>query len=227
MDYLPRKEAEFVQWSRNFTALISAEPERYGLDESQAAGHQALHDAFIEAYRIGTDPNTRTTTAVGIKNAARAKVVQSTRELVRVIQSARTTTNDMRTSLGITVRDVEPTPVPAPDTAPELVLRSILGRRAEVLLVDSSSGRRFGKPEGVFGAQIYCCIADGDPPEELNQWTLLATTTRAHVEVEMPIFIPAGAKVRLTACWINPTAQPGPLGPVINARFTENVARAA
>jgi hypothetical protein len=227
MDYLPQKQSEFVQWSRNFTALITDDPVLYGLDVEQAAEHQFLHDAFIEAYRLGTDPNTRTTAAVRRKNTALAAAIRSTRALVRIIQAARTTTNDMRTSLGITVRDVEPTPVPIPASAPKLVLLSTLGRRASLLLIDESSGQRLGKPEGVHGAMIYCCVCEDDPPEELNQWTLLATTTRSHVQVEMPTFIPAGAKVRLTACWINPTAQPGPLGPAINTRFAEAVARAA
>jgi hypothetical protein len=227
MDYLPRKQSEFVQWSRNFTARVEAAPGSFGLDAAQAAAHRALHDAFIAAYEVAVDPGTRTRTAVSQKNAARTALIEHTRMLVKIVQAAPATTNAMRSLLRITVADAEPTPVPAPSAAPELAITSVTGRRAALRLIDPNAGARWGKPEGVFGAMIYGCVSEDEPPEALDRWTLLTAATRMHIELEFPTSIPAGAKVWLTACWINTTAKPGPHAPIVCTRFTENVARAA
>jgi hypothetical protein len=105
-----------VQWSRNFSTLISASPTTYGLVEAQATDHQALHDAFIAAFQVAVDPKTRTHTTIGLKNAAKAALIENTRMLVRIIQAAPTTTNDMRDDLNITVPDEDPRPCPCRST---------------------------------------------------------------------------------------------------------------
>jgi hypothetical protein len=114
-----------------------------------------------------------------------------------------------------------------PEHAPELAISAVIGRRVELKLIDAESGDRRGKPEGVFGATIFYCVADHEPPEALDQWTLFATVTRPYVDLDIPTAIAAGSKVWLTACWINTKAQPGPISAAVSTRFSENVARAA
>ena len=129
-------------------------------------------------------------------------------EVMRVIQAMPTVTNEQRAELGLRIRDVEPSPVPVPDTAPVVEIASMNGWLARLRLREAGSERR-GKPTGVIGANIYT-FTGAEPPTELTDWVFEGETTRTIFDVQFPGTLAAGTKVWVTACWKNPRFQVGP-----------------
>lgn len=125
------------------------------------------------------------------------------------MQANPSVTGQQKSSLGLTVRDVEPTPINPPADAPTLDVLSAVGRSVKVRLHDSANPTRRGKPAGVAGASLFTCVG-ATPPADISGWTFQGNTSRTTADVQFPAEVPAGATVWLTAFWFNPRAQNGP-----------------
>ena len=121
-DFLPTRESELVTWSTNFNTRINAAPTTFGLTVPQAAAYGDLHDAFVSAYTAATNDGTNSRSAIVTKNDAKALLVASARQLAGIVQRYPGTTNTMRSELGLTVKDAEPSPIPPPAVAPAVVM---------------------------------------------------------------------------------------------------------
>ena len=132
----------------------------------------------------------------------------------------------MRSDLGLTVRDPEPTPVPVPRSAPDLHVLFTVGRTAKVRLRDKDGPTRRGKPDGVTGSLVFMHIGEQAPAEQ-TQWTLLANVTRTIFNLHFPAVVEAGARVWLAARWYNAKAQAGPASAPTSTRLADGMAKAA
>lgn len=221
VDYLPSREAELIQWSRNFDSFITADPPAYGLDAAQAAAYNTLHLAFEAALQAAANSATRTHPVILAKNDAKEALIAEARRLVNIIQAFPGTTNQERGDLQITVRDTEPTPVPIPGDAPTIELLSVKGRTLQVRLRDVQNPDRRGKPDGVDGASVFYYVGEEVPPSEPDQWKFFGSTTRTLIDIECPTSVPPGSKVWVTAFWYNSKAQSGPASPAVSTRFAD------
>jgi hypothetical protein len=211
-DYLPTREADLQQWSETFDALITATPAAYGLTAAQAVAYAALHTGFSDAWRIANANATRTPSAIETKNTAKEALIRGPggiRELAGIIQEFPGTTNTERTDLGLTVRDPDPSPIPAPTMAPGLDIVSVTGRTVRIRLHDAASPSSRAKPDGVKGASVYSFVGAA-APETIEGWKYEGSTTRTVVDVDFPATVSAGSKVWLAAYWTNPRLQSGP-----------------
>lgn len=100
--YLPTRESELLTWVTAFFTLVESGPAEYGLTVEQAADLSAALSAFSAAYQTAKDA-----------------LVVLVRGLVKVCQAWPAMTDDKRAALGITVPDTDPSPVPAPEFAPQ------------------------------------------------------------------------------------------------------------
>lgn len=207
-DYIPRRDAEFLQWSRVFSETISADPTSFGLTAAQAAEYASLHNAYADAFQTSFEPATRTAPAIVVKNETRSDAEAYARLLVRIVQATPIVTDEQRSALSITVRDRNPSPVPRPNEAPHAFVDLVRGSTVRVRLRSEESPRR-SKPEGVAGAMIYSFVGD-TPPDEIHDWAFNGATTRTTTEITFGDGIQPGARVWITACWFNPRAQRGP-----------------
>ncbi len=207
-DFLPSRDADLLAWSANYSALISATPTAFGLVAGQATTYAALHASFASALATATEPTTRTRGTIAAKNAARTPLRASARDLARIIQAFPTLTNEQRINLGLTVRDVEPSPINPPTETPVLEVVAAIGRTLKVKLRAIDSDRR-GKPEGVAGATLFSFVGTA-PPADISQWKFEGSITRTTFDVEFAPTVPAGSQVWLTAFWFSPRAQSGP-----------------
>jgi hypothetical protein len=207
-DFLPRRDAGFLNWSAAFCAKINASPGDYGLTTEQASDYAALHEHYATSYHAAKSPLTRGPRAVLIKNEARRAAERAARRLARQIQGMAAVTDQQRQALGLTVRKAEPSPVPRPSTPPRLVVKLLYGATVRVDLRDVDSPRR-GKAAGIAGASVFSHVG-AFPPAVLSQWTYEGDTTRPQMDITLPPTTPPGAKVWLTAYWYNPRAQGGP-----------------
>src|SRR3954452_21321680 len=83
-DYLPKREADLVNWSAGFSAYITANAAAVGLQSSQATSYAALHASWVSAFDTATNNSTRTPAAIEAKNDAKKLLVASARQLVGI-----------------------------------------------------------------------------------------------------------------------------------------------
>ena len=225
----PAKEAELLAWSSNFASKIAATPTVYGLTAAQATAYAALHSTFSAAYVLAIEPDTNSRTAIQAKNTAKENLMSApggARELVAIVQAFPGTTDEMRVELGLKVRDVEPTPVPVPRTAPALTIVSTVGRTVKVRLRDIDNPDRRGMPDGVDGASVLSFVGD-EAPDDPMEWSLLMNVSRTSFDVEFPLTVPGGSKVWLTAFWFNQRKESGPAAAFQSTNIAGGLAQAA
>lgn len=206
-DFIPRRDIDFAHWSARFSAQINANPDSFGLTAATAADYAALNDAWQSALAIALAPTTRTSPAIRAKDTARHNAQREARRLARIIQATSGVTNGQRVSLGLTVHDVELTPVPQPEQRPRVSAKLLYGSTLRITVIDPGTARR-GKPEGVAGATILTYVGD-TPPANVRGW-MQTNTTRPRVDVTIQDVVP-GAKVWIAARWFNPRQQAGPV----------------
>ncbi len=210
-DYIPSRESDLVTWCTNFNTKIGAAPTSYGLTALQATAFAALRTSFVTAYTTANAPDTRSPSNIAAKNTAKVNMIDGPggiRDLAALVQAAPGITPAKLSELGLTVRDREPSPIPAPTVAPEIDFIPTGLRPIRIRLHNESTLNR-RKPEGVQGATIFYHIGEL-PPEELSQWTYHQSVTRTTLEVDLPASVAPGSKVWFTAFWFNPRLQPGP-----------------
>jgi len=194
----------------NFTPKLVATPTVFGSTVLAATEFKGLSDDFIARLTTTNDAETRTKAAVTRKNTSKRAVLARLRQLIRVIDAHPGVTDGMRVDLGLHVRDVVPTPVPAPATRPNVLVDPDGAFR----LGDETMTDRRAKPAGVVGAVILTKITEAavevPPSADEAQFALLATRTRSAVPV------PASAKGKtlwVFARWYNLRGELGPVSP--------------
>jgi hypothetical protein len=208
-NFIPRNDAEFLAWVLNLSTRVTATPVPYGLSAGIATTLAGLVSTFETALEAATDPSTRGKQTVLIKSEARTTLENYCRVVARQVQGTSTVTNPQRNELGLTVRDVEPSSIPAPGMAPGMVVTKVDGRMVGVRLFDPANPTRRRKPVGVQGATVMSYVGETAPLDP-SAWKFEGSVTRTKAEVLFPLTVPAGAKVWLTAFWFNPRAEGGP-----------------
>lgn len=215
--FLPYRESELLLFAQNAHAVLDATPDAFvgfGLTQAQFDTFQSRYSAFDAAYITANHPDTRTPTAVSQKNLAKAAMVSYIREMVRLVQAHPGLTDDQRVSLGITVPDVDPSPVPRPVEQPGLSVRLVKGR-VIMLQLTREDGRR-AKPEGVASAAVYRFVG-GEPPAGIGGFEYVGSWSTTRPEVVMPEDTPVGTKVWVSAAWANRKQQLGFACPPVSA----------
>jgi hypothetical protein len=205
--YPPGREADLITATQTFHDVANVSPTTYSLTAAQLTTLATKLTDFQTKWDICQVPSTKTKVAVETKNVSKADLVSYLRSLVKVVQNAPTTTNAMRLALSIPERDLEPTPIPVPGSAPILTVKKVYGHQITCKLESAvSEGRAL--PPGVYGAQIYSFVGD-EPASDTQVWFNQGVVTRTTFMVQLPASVPAGAKVWLTAAWINPRGMTG------------------
>ncbi len=205
--YPPGREADLITATQTFHDVANTGPITYSLTAAQLTTLAAKLADFQGKWDTCQVPATKTKVAVEIKNVSKRDLVFYLRTLVKVTQNAPTTTNAMRTELGIPLRDFEPSPIPAPGSAPILTVKKVWGHQITARLESATSEGR-GLPPGVYGAQIYSFVGES-PATDTQVWVNQGLITRTTFIVQLPATVPAGSKVWLTAAWVNPRGQAG------------------
>ena len=217
-----------MTWSTNFDTKINATPTDYGLTVALADNYHGLHEAFILAYNTANDPLTRSPANIAAKNTAKEELIENARMLARIVQAAPGISAAQRESLGLTVPDVEPSPIPVPDAAPAIEIMSAVGRLVKIRLWDTENPDNRGKPAGVSGATVLTYIGAAPPaPEDIAAWKFETNISKTTTTVEFPPTVPSGATAWFTAFWFNPRKQSGPATLPVSAQIPASLPAAA
>lgn len=223
-DFIPEREGDLLNWSRNFCDLIVAQPTMFGLTADQAAWYAALDDNYATEYFRSRNNEMRTPGQIQKKNAAKKALKAAARLLARIVRATPGVTNAERARLGLTVPDEELTPATRPSDPPILSLLPSTGRVVRVRLQDNASPTRRGKPHGVAGAAVFSYVGD-KPSGRLGDWTFEGNMTRPTFAIDIDSTVPAGARVWIAAMWYNTRGKPGPVCAAQSVRVQDGVAR--
>lgn len=207
-DFLPRREADLVQWLRNAVAVLDTEYAAYGLSEQQVIALRDDAAAFIDLHTLTQNAETRSPANIIRKDQARAKAVANARQVARIAQSHPATSDPMRSNLGITVLKDSVAFKPVPKNAPMLQIDSVDGRTVVVRLRGDSEIRR-GRPDDIAGATLFTHVGPA-APVNASEWKFHANITRTRATIQFPAALEPGATVWICAFWRNDRDEPGP-----------------
>jgi len=161
--YIPSTDAGVLAWAENFDTLITAAPTTYGLTAPQAATFAGLFAAYDTAYTIAVNPSTRTKPAVAAKDVARYDMVANARSLAMIVQAWPSITPELLADLGLTVRDVTPTPIPTPTTVPIVSIIAGTNQAQTIRYADELTPAARKKPFGATAIELWGLVNDTPP----------------------------------------------------------------
>ena len=216
-DYIPAPDAEFDSWQVNWVTYAVANAVALGLDVVvDIPAIQAAQTAWDTDYDGHVTAAAAAQAARAAKDAERDTYVALLRSFSQQIQKRTGTTDAQRGGLGITIPDTEPTPVPAPTTAP--VLNIVTSERLQHVVEASKTaleGGGLGKPTGVRGVQLWRKIGDPAPTAESDfEFVSEFTRTRMTLDYQM---VQGGLTVYYQARWVGTRGDTGPWGEMVSA----------
>lgn len=208
-DPIPRRDVDLLQWSRNLSARISADPQSVFLTPQQAAEYATLHLAYAQAFQLSQNPGTAAPSSFVEKDRARDELKRMARQLTGWIR-AQGVTDAQRIALGLRPRrQGRGALIPRPDHDPLLQIISVSGCAISVRLHDRTAPTRKGKPARVNSVVLFRWVGD-NPPTDLSAWGAPLHKSVARFTVDFPPELTPGTKVWLTAQWVNARGEPGP-----------------
>lgn len=206
--YIPQADGAFRDWLANFSSLISADPNRYGVTTADAtviANHNTTYEA---AYVPVQSAETRTPALVQQKDAVKASAIASCRVYAMLIKNNNGVTNQDKSALGIHINDTTRTPIPAPDTAPLLMITAAFSGGHQIRYADENTPASRKKPAGAIQIQINRTVDTGANPD-VSQSAMVGLYTKQPVEIDQDP-VDAGKTATYFARWVTRTGLFGP-----------------
>lgn len=153
------------------------------------------------------------------KDTARMAAESEFRNLIRQLRSNPNFTDAMAASLGLPVRDREPTPVAPPSTAPlgEVDTSQRLTHRLYFWHMDSQGARR-GKPAGAVACEVWRKVG-GSAPLDLSECEFVGAPSRSPYRIVYSGEV-AGQTVHYLLRWRTARGEVGPLSETLSATVT-------
>ena len=223
-DWLSLAGNDLLATLKRFDAGLPAALAAAGLtDGEDAAGAIAAFAASRQALSVA-----RTAAAVALvnRNAARAAAVGKVRRLAAQLRAAPGVGPDLLGGLGLKPRDTKPTAVPAPDSAPLLIVTAS-GRGQHTIAFSNFSDKTGRKPRGAVGIELYVApppvpAANGATPAPSDSaslsavertlgagWRFVNVLTRSPQTI-VPTGVHGGDLVRYIARWRTAKGLTGP-----------------
>ncbi|MDR0982978.1 MAG: hypothetical protein LBM07_07060 [Culturomica sp.] len=172
-----------------------------------------LQTKWEAAYSIVTDPATKTSSAVHLKNATRKEYETQLRMFIKsyITYNPKVSDED-KINMGLPVHKTTRTPVPVPTTVPNVsgIDRNAI-RRITISFIDSGSDHR-AKPAGVQGAVIKWIVSD-TPPVGIDVFTNSLLDTRSPITLEFTDQ-QRGKTVYFILAWQNTRGEMGNFGEI-------------
>jgi hypothetical protein len=163
-DFIPAKDGEFDGWFRRLTQYVTgktsgAEPVWTHIPAEAVSKLNDAYTLWHTAYEPALEPHTPAITEG--KNEARKAAEGVLRPFKRRYLEDPPVTDQQRIEMGLHLPQPH-TPVPAPDTVPELIPDTGTRRRIAVHYRDEGSSHR-GKPDHAAGIEVRWAILDHAP----------------------------------------------------------------
>ena len=183
-DFIPRSDAEFNVWFRNFCDKIMANPAAYGVLPDELAILQAADAAWKTDYPAYVADQNKARASTGVKDASRIDSESAGRRLSKRIQSQKGTTDSQRAELGINVPDRIRTPlaeqIVLETPAPVIQVKCTASKTVRIDWYPSQTeGQSEALPKGIDGLALWLAVlplggGPADIPADKKQWRFLA-----------------------------------------------------
>jgi hypothetical protein len=213
MAYIPTKDAEIVQWGRNFSDRLTATPATYGLEAADAAIVQNQFNIFNLAYEDALDPSTRTRVTIADKDGEKLTFLQLVRQYAAIIRANAGVTNEDKAALGLTIPDPTPTPVPVPATSPLLTVTLSGVGVHQMSVTDQLTPEKKAKPQGVAGCILYM-KSGATIPASMDDAPVAGLLTKCDNIIDTSA-VTNGHYVSYRGQWYNRKGQLGPMGDIM------------
>jgi hypothetical protein len=161
-DYIPKSDSAVRDWLRNFASLIAANPNKYALTAADAAVLTSTSDAYSSAYDTAVAPSTRTSSNIADKDSQRAAAIGTARTYAQMIRATGAISNEDKIALGLRPANLSRTPIPAPRTAPLIMITGARSGTHELRYADTTTPNSRRKPPGAI--QLQLSMVEGDAP---------------------------------------------------------------
>jgi hypothetical protein len=206
MDFMPKSDAEFHEWFRNFDDEISAIATPLGILPALITAVNTAYTNWQVGYVAHQTAQNAAQAAAETKDELRDAAQEAVRAVAGMLQKHPGMTDANRETLGITVRDKEPTPIP-PDYVANLTPPILLldwKQRGQVTVhfgVNPENEKRNAKPKDIAGARISYRIESGP-------WIYVADDTNSPYVHFHAITEPTNVEYR--AQWFDKKMRTGP-----------------
>lgn len=216
--YMPRPDGDFAAWANHYYDAVEKWWSVNGFDDSELKPLKDALSAWAGAFPAHVAAQQRAEGARQAKDAARAALERQVRPITNFIQGYPKTSNADRATMGITVRDTSPSPVPAPTSRPLALVESGQRLMHNLRLVDESTPTRRARPAGVLGAEVWVKLVDADTPAPTDPAALVFLTMTTKPTFRADFKPGEGGKTAVyMARWINTRGEKGPWSEVTTA----------
>src|SRR5262249_22757428 len=158
------------------------------------------------------------TSARTIKDSARDALTIITRTTARSIQSNPTVTDEVRTLMGLPIRDDARSRPPVPTTKPVAQVDSSQRLQHTIHWHDEALRNTNAKPIGVRGAEIWAFIGPTPPTDPTHTRFVALDTASPYLLVQEAA--DAGKLSHYLLRWVNTRGEPGPWSEIVSATIT-------
>ena len=222
-DFLPRREAELVQWLGRFGRAVADDPARVGVPREMAERLVDLQRSYAAAYANCQNATRRTPTELEAKDGLRAAAAELARGVAAIVRAHPGMNDVTKIELGLKPRKKKVRQIPAPDVSPSVRVESAFTQTIRLRLVGTTSTGRCGKPIGADGAMVFLLLEDGCSPDEGGRWQFAGMVGRALSDFTVPRRFTErlrfGDTVWIAVRWQSPTGELGPMSVPIRMAY--------
>ena len=200
---VPKTDAALAPYSTNFNARISGAPGDFSLSVAQAAKYTVLYNTWIAAYNACAPKGSKCEVLVAGKEAAKAQLLDYTRELYGIIRSSSAVSVEKKAAVGVKVDTTIAARTEPPVEAPMLSLLFVTGRTAQYMLTDAAAPTTKRRPANAFGATVMSYVGADPPPPGGRGWHLELQTGKTIFNIIFPNSVEPGTPCWVCARWYN------------------------
>ena len=216
-EYVPAEDLPALEFLLNFSGLITARPGAYGVGVPDAQNIARVVGLYADALAVLRQPSGKNKVSVSLKNQSKADAIQLVRSYAMRIKMDDGVSDQDKLDVG--VRPVNPhrTPVPPPETAPDVSIVAAVKGSQTVGWRDAMNPAARGKPWGVRAMELFVAVADA-PVSDPSVARYVQGYGRGPVGVAFAAS-DDGKVATYFGRWVSTRGEPGPFGPGASMRI--------
>jgi len=215
-DYIPPSDAGFDIFQNNFYNGVQPNLVAWGIPTANWMTLTNLRIAWNMAWLKAKDKDSRSREDVQAKRDAKRIYQKELRGFIRSWVAFNPKVSDAnREGLGLKVKDIEPTPMPIPDRAPDITIDTIRHLVHKLRLTDPDNPHTQAKPKGVREIEVFRFFGD-TPPPSVSEYEFVGNATRFLYTVNYKK-ADMGKRVFYIARYVNTRGIPGPWSTAVKA----------
>jgi len=217
-DFIPHADEEFNTFINTFVSYVAAHAANLGVPPATATGLSNALLVWTDSLAAHDTAQIAATSARTTKDSARDALTIIARTTARSIQANPTVTDEVRTLMGLPIRDDSRTRPPVPTTKPIGQVDTSQRLQHTIHWRDESMPNSKAKPTGVRGAEIWVFIGPTPPSDPAQAHFVALDTATPYLLEHNPS--DAGKLAHYLLRWVNTRSEPGPWSETISATIT-------